>query len=164
MTDKKLTVCDDLVVSLDYTLRLDDGQILDTSADGEPLDFVQGHGQIVPGLEQALYGMAVGEEKDVVVEPDDGYGELDPDAVQFVPQGSFPPEMALQAGMELELVANSGEVLMAFVSEVRPDGILLDFNHPLAGETLYFNVKIAGLRPATAEELEHDHVHDEDED
>jgi FKBP-type peptidyl-prolyl cis-trans isomerase SlyD len=159
MTEGQLVVYDDLVVSLDYTLRLDDGEIVDSSAEQEPLQFLQGHGQVLPALESALYGMAIGEEKDVVVGPDEGYGELDPDAFQQLPLDAFPPDMAVEPGMVLELLDDTGETLVAFVAEVRPDNVVLDFNHPLAGETLYFYLKVAGLRRATGEELAHGHVH-----
>jgi FKBP-type peptidyl-prolyl cis-trans isomerase SlyD len=159
MTQTNLTVADDVVVSLDYTLRFDDGEVIDTSADQDPLEFLQGRGQIVPGLEQAIYGMAVGDEKDVVVTPADGYGEQDPDAFQVVPRDIFPSDMALTPGMGLHMRDSSGEVFETYVADIRPDSVLLDFNHPLAGETLYFKVKISDLRPATSEELAHGHVH-----
>ena len=160
MVQTDLTVVDDLVVSLDYTLRLDDGEIIDSSTEQGPVEFLQGRGQIVPGLEQALYGMAVGEEKGVQVVPDEGYGERNADALQVVPNDVFPSDLDLEPGMALQMRDPSGRVLMAYVTELRPDGVLLDFNHPLAGETLHFQVKVADLRAATAEELAHGHVHD----
>jgi FKBP-type peptidyl-prolyl cis-trans isomerase SlyD len=159
MTDKTLVVTDDLVVSLDYTLRLEDKTIVDTSAGREPLEFLQGHGQIIPGLEQALYGMAVGEEKEVKVLPDDGYGQRDAHAFQQIPSDALPPDLKLEQGMTLELVDNTGQPIPATVAEVHPNGVLLDLNHPLAGEILYFQAKIAGLRAATSEEIAHGHVH-----
>jgi FKBP-type peptidyl-prolyl cis-trans isomerase SlyD len=159
MAETKLTVADDMVVSLDYTLRLDDGEIADTSTGGEPLEFLQGRGQVIPGLEQALYGMAVDDEKDVVVEAADGYGERDPEAVEEVAHDVFPSDMTLNPGMGLRMRDDSGRSLIAYVADVRPEGVLLDFNHPMAGETLYFHVKIAALRPATSEELTHGHAH-----
>jgi FKBP-type peptidyl-prolyl cis-trans isomerase SlyD len=94
------------------------------------------------------------------VAPADGYGETDPTAFEMVPRDVFPEDMHLVPGMGLSMRDSaSGERLEAFVAEIRPDGVLLDFNHPLAGETLYFHVKIAALRPATREELAHGHVH-----
>ena len=159
MTDKTLVVTDDQVVSLDYTLKLEDQTIVDTSAGREPLEFLQGYGQIIPGLEQALYGMAVGEEKEVKVLPDDGYGQRDSDAFQQIPSDALPPDLKLESGMMLELVDNTGQPIPATVAEVHPNGVLLDLNHPLAGETLYFQAKIADLRVATREELAHGHVH-----
>jgi len=161
MTDTRLEVVDDLVVSLDYTLRLDDEEVIDASEDQEPLEFLQGRGEIIPGLEQALYGMAVGDEKDIVVAPADGYGEQDPDAFELVERDIFPPDLDLKPGNGLRMRDSSGQALVAYVTEVRPEEVVLDFNHPLAGETLYFSVKIADLRLATSEELEHGHVHDD---
>jgi len=160
MTDTKLVVADDLVVSLDYTLRLDDGQVLDESSEDEALKFLQGQNQIIPGLERALYGMAIGEEKDVVVAPADGYGETDPEAYQLVPHDVFPADINLTEGMGLHLHDEEGNPLEAFVADIADEGVLLDFNHPLAGETLHFHVKVVNLRPATREELAHGHVHE----
>jgi FKBP-type peptidyl-prolyl cis-trans isomerase SlyD len=159
VTDTDLKVADGLVVGLDYTLRLDDGEVIDSSTDGEPLEFLQGQRQIIPGLEQSLYGMMLGDEKDVEVAPADAYGESDPDAVELVDRDVFPPDLSLAPGMALRMRDSSGQALEAYVAEVRPDGVLLDFNHPLAGETLFFRVKIAALRPATSEELSHGHAH-----
>jgi FKBP-type peptidyl-prolyl cis-trans isomerase SlyD len=159
MTDTKLKVADGIVVSLDYTLRLDDGQVIDSSDGGEALQFLQGQGQIVPGLEQALYGMREGEEKDVEVAPAEGYGETDPDAYEMVSRDLFPVDMVLKEGMGLRLRDESGQPLEAYVADIRTEGVLLDFNHPLAGETLFFHVKIAGLRPGTSEEVAHGHTH-----
>lgn len=159
MPDKDSAVANDLVVGIDYTLRLEDGQVVDSSEDRDPLEFLQGHGQIVPGLEQALYGMAVGEEKQVVVEPEQGYGEVDPESYQRFPRDAFPQEMELEPGMGLELVDSSGRPFLAVVAELGPENVLLDFNHPLAGETLHFDVKVVSLRDATSEELDHGHAH-----
>jgi FKBP-type peptidyl-prolyl cis-trans isomerase 2 len=155
VTDTKLTVTDDLVVSLDYTLRLRDGEVLAETAadDGDALEFVQGQGQIMPALEQALYGMQVGEEKDVIVQPADAFGERDPAASTMVERHMFPQDMALTPGTRLSLQDSSGQSFEASVAEVHPDAVLLDFNHPLAGETLYFRIKIAGLRQPTGDDL-----------
>lgn len=149
-----LTVRDDLVVSVDYTLRLADGEIVDSSVGRAPLTFIQGRGEVIPGLEKALYGMSVGEEKDVVVAPADAYGEFDADLLKTLPRSVFPPDMILEEGQGFRLRTNSGQVVVAYVYAVEDDQVTLDLNHPLAGETLYFNVKIAGLREATAEELD----------
>jgi FKBP-type peptidyl-prolyl cis-trans isomerase SlyD len=157
----ELTVADDLVVSLDYTARLSDGEIIGTTAaaDREPVEFLQGRGQIFPPVEQALYGMAVGDEKNVVVTPAEGYGERNPEAVQLVPHNRFPPDMTPQLGMRLSVEDSSGQSFEAYVTGIRPDGVLLDFNHPLAGQTLHFEVTVSALRVATDEELAHGHPH-----
>jgi FKBP-type peptidyl-prolyl cis-trans isomerase SlyD len=161
MANAEMTASDGMVVSLDYTLRLDgDEEVVDTSAGREPLEFVQGGGQIIPGLVQQIYGMGVGDEKSVVVPPADGYGETDAEAYQLMPLEAFPADLTVEPGMGLELRDVSGQVLQAYVADARPDGILLNFNHPLAGKTLHFDVKITGLRETTEEELAHGHVHD----
>ena len=153
MTNTNSRVADGMMVDLDFTLRLDDERTVATSEGQEPLVFVQGHSRIMPALQQALIGMSVGDEKDVVVAPVDGYGEWDSDAFELVPLGTFPPELALTQGMGLKMRDQMGQVHKVHVSDIRPDGVLLDFNHPLAGETLHFRVKIAALRAATPGEL-----------
>jgi FKBP-type peptidyl-prolyl cis-trans isomerase SlyD len=160
MTGTQLKVADGLVVGLDYKVTLGDDLVVGSSSGREPLEFLQGHDQIVPGLEQALYGMTVGDERDVMVSPADGYGERDPNAFQLVPLDAFPSDIELKPGLRLNMRDDAGEVFEVFVAEVRPDDVLLDFNHPLAGETLHFSVKVVTLRPATSEELAHGHVHD----
>lgn len=161
--DNEMKVGDDMVVTLDYTLRLDDGEIVDSTEGEEPLEILQGFGQIIPGLEDALYGMAVGEEKDVVVPPEDAYGDVDDEDYQTLPRDVFPADMPLEAGMILDLHdMSTGESLEATVTEVMPDSVLLDLNHPLAGETLHFHVKVTAIRQATDDELEHGHVHEQD--
>lgn len=160
MTDNQMVVADQLVVSLDYILRLTDGSEVDRSEVGEPLEFLQGSGNIVPGLERELYGMGVGDSKQVSVQPSDAYGEFDPDDLEVVPRTTFPADMDFSIGMGLQMRdAVSNQIYTATVSVIEDDKITLDFNHPLAGETLHFEVKVADLRPATDVELEHGHVH-----
>ena len=160
MTNQNLVVADDMVVQLDYTLTLANGEIYDSSDEAGPLEYIQGQGHIISGLEEALYGMAVGEEKDVVVTPDLGYGEYDPEAVQTLPLDVFPPDMELEPGMAIDLYdEDTDEEVEAYVAEVDEDSVVVDFNHPLAGETLNFHVKVVGVRPATDSELDHGHVH-----
>ena len=153
-------VADDMVVSLVFVLRDGDGELLDRADASDPLEFVQGHDQIISGLEEELYGMALGDEKDIVIVPEDAYGDYDPEAIQRFPIDEFPPEVDLEIGAEVELQdADSGEIIEAYVAEIDGDSVVLDFNHPLAGEELHFHVKVVGLRWATEEELEHGHVH-----
>jgi FKBP-type peptidyl-prolyl cis-trans isomerase SlyD len=153
-----------MVVSLDYSLHVDDELVESTEEDG-PIAFLQGYEEIIPGLEQAIYGMRVGQEKDVTVEPEDGYGEYDPEAFEEVPLSIFPDDMELGLGMPVELYdEDTDETVDGYISEIRTDNALVDLNHPLAGETLYFHVKVVAVRQATAEELAHGHVHDGHED
>jgi len=160
MVDLPERVAEGQVVSLDYVLRLSDGQEIDRSESGFPLQFVQGRGQIISGLESKLYGMAIGEQKQVSVAPSDGYGEFDPEDFTTVPRDAFPKDFDLEEGEDIQVQdPDSGQVKVAYVSEIRPDDVKLDFNHPLAGETLHFEVKVVALRMPTAEELAHGHVH-----
>jgi len=153
-----LKVADGQVIVMEYTLQVD-GEIIDTSVGHGPIEFLQGRGNIIPGLEQALYGMTVGESKDVVVAPGDGYGEMDGEAYMEVPRDQFPEDIPMETGTQIELHDEAGQPMVARIDRVGETSVRLDFNHPLAGKELHFAVKIAGLRPATPEELEHGHVH-----
>ncbi|MGD9093256.1 MAG: peptidylprolyl isomerase [Anaerolineales bacterium] len=151
------------VVTLDYTLTVD-GKVIDTSANTEPIQFIQGTGQVVPGLEEALYGLQVGESKEVVVSPENGFGVEDPDAIADVPLDEFPDNFPLESGVELQLTNQDGDELEAYIVSVGKKTVRLNFNHPLAGKELHFSIKVAGLRLATEEELDHGHVHELDHD
>jgi FKBP-type peptidyl-prolyl cis-trans isomerase SlyD len=151
---------DDIVVTLEYTLSVN-GEVIDTSTGNRPIQFIQGQQQIIKGLEDVLYGMGVGDSKEVVVEPDEGYGEVDPENFADIPREQFPPEIPLEVGVELELKDQEGDLMEARIVTVDDENVRLDFNHPLAGEQLHFLVKVVGLRQASEEELAHGHVHDE---
>ena len=132
-------------VSLEYTLKLNDKDVVESNVGGEPMTYVQGAEEIVPGLEKALEGMSVGDKKHVVVKPADAYGEVDQKAIQEVKK-SLVPEHAWKVGAELEARGPEGESLFPHVTEVKADSVVLDFNHPLAGKTLYFDVKVLDIR------------------
>jgi FKBP-type peptidyl-prolyl cis-trans isomerase SlyD len=159
VTDNLLKVVDGVVVSLDYQLRLEENdRVIKSSKEQSPLAFVQGQKQVVPGLERALYGMVVGEEKDITVEAADGYGQIDPAAVKAVPRHRLSTALELIPGMHMRLrEKRTGKVVEVKVVEVGSDSVLLDFNHRLAGKTLYYHVRVADLRPATPEELAQSH-------
>ena len=162
MSDENIAVANNIVVSMAYVLRIEDGQLIDQSEDGAPLEYIQGAKQIIPGLEKALIGLNVGDEKHVEVKPADGYGERDPDDIVDMPRGNFPESFDLSVGKPLKVRdSESGESFSAYVVECNPETVTLDFNHPLAGKTLHFHVKIVNLRQATEEELAHNHVHNE---
>lgn len=155
------------VVSLSYTLRLDNGEIVDYTEAGEPLEYLHGAENIVPGLEKALEGLKVGDTRDVDVSPEEGYGEYSSEEVEVVERSQFPADLPLEVGLALELYDDEGDSMEAYVREVGDQHVTLDFNHPLAGETLHFAVEVLAIRPATEEELDHGHPHgmyDEDED
>ena len=146
------------VVSMEYILRVD-GDILDSSEGGHPLQFVAGVGNIIPGLEKEMLGMALGDSKDVVVAPAEGYGELSDEAFMEVPRDQFPKEIPMEIGTELQVQDPSGAPRYARIESVDEKTARLNFNHPLAGKELHFNVKVVDLREATKEELEHGHAH-----
>lgn len=152
-------IAGDSVVAIHYTLTLDSGDQVDSSRGGEPLLYLHGHGNIVPGLEAELVTHAVGDRLMVSVPPAQGYGERQADATRKVPRDAFPADESLQAGMQFGVRDERGEVVPVWVAEVATDGVLLDFNHPLAGETLHFEVEVMAIRAATKEELQHGHPH-----
>jgi FKBP-type peptidyl-prolyl cis-trans isomerase SlyD len=154
----KDSVQNNVVVSMDYALRVDDEEI-DSSKGQDPLQFLVGHGNIISGLEREMVGMKVGDSKDVVIPPADGYGEYDEEAFMSVPRAEFPKDMPLEEGVELTVKDDSGQARYARIETIDGDTITLNFNHPLAGDELHFNVKVVGLREPTEEELEHGHVH-----
>jgi len=154
------TVQDKLVVAIDYTLTVE-GEVLDsTNPDGsEPLEYIHGIGQIIPGLEKALAGMEIGETTNVVIPPGEGYGDIDPDAIVWLERDEFPQDMPLELGMDIQLEDDEGAIRLANITAIEDKRIQLDLNHPLAGQELTFDVTIVGLREATPEELDHGHVH-----
>ena len=156
----KDTVQDGLVVSMDYKLTVD-GEVLDSSEDAGPLQFLAGYGNIVPGLEREMAGMKIGESKDVVVAPADGYGEFDEEAFMEVPRNEFPTDLQLEEGIELNVTDEDWQNQYARVENITDESVRLDFNHPLAGAELHFTVKVVALRDPTKEELDHGHVHEE---
>lgn len=147
------------VVGVDYSLHLGDGEVVDASEPGDPLIFLQGEEQIVPGLELALEGLEVGDTKQVVVAPADGYGEHDARGVEEVPRTAFPPDFEPQVGMELTAQGADGEPMPFTIREVKLESVVIDLNHPLAGKTLHFDITVREVRTATPEELEHGHAH-----
>ena len=157
--DALTLVAKDTVVTFHYTLTDKGGQVLDSSRDGEPLVYLHGYSQIVPGLENALVGKAVGSAFKVEVDPSQGYGERNEQMVMTFPrsQGNLPADIAV--GFVVELVSPEGYEIPARVIAVTEENITLDANHPLAGETLYFDIELTAVRAATKDELAHGHAH-----
>ena len=152
------SVQNDIVVAMEYTLNVD-GKVLDSSEGQELLEFLTGAGNIISGLEREMIGMKIGESKDVVVAPENGYGVMDEGAYMDVPRSEFPTDMPMRPGIEMELKDDNGDPKYARIEKVEGETVTLNFNHPLAGKELHFNVKVVSLREATAEELEHGHAH-----
>jgi FKBP-type peptidyl-prolyl cis-trans isomerase SlyD len=148
----------DKVVSIHYTLTGDDGQVLDRSGD-TPLTYLHGHDNIVPGLEREIDGKSVGDKFRAVVVPADGYGERLADGEQEVPRDAFPEDAEVSAGDDFAVDGPDGELIPVWVIEVLDDHVRVDFNHPLAGKTLTFDVEVVSVRDSTADEQAHGHVH-----
>ncbi len=165
--NQPLKIADNIVVTMDYELKID-GEVVDTSEDGDPIIFLQGAGQIIPGLEKAIYGLTAGDKKSVTVSPEDGYGEIDPDSIVEVPKDEFPEDFPLELGVEITVNTEDEddesleEEMEATIVAINEDTVTLDFNHPLAGKSLNFDVNILEVREATPEEIEHGHVHGDD--
>ncbi len=154
-----MSISNDHVVAIHYTLRDDAGEILDQSEPSDPLYYLHGHENIVPGLENALTGAKVGDKKQVVVPAKDGYGEREDELVLNVPRDQLPPDIEPEVGMELDMESDEGFAMPVRIVEVSDTIVVLDANHELAGETLHFDVEVVSIRAASAEELEHGHVH-----
>lgn len=152
------SVAQDMVVGIDYTLRLKDGDVVDQSSAGDPLLYLHGHNNIIPGLERELVGLTVGDSKQVSVSPADGYGDYNEDEVETYPRNMFPPEITADTVVQLR-DPETDATFQAVITQIEGDDVTLDFNHPLAGQTLHFDVTIASVRAASAEELSHGHVH-----
>ncbi len=148
----------DRVVSIHYTLKDDGGEVLDSSVGGEPLAYIQGHGNLVAGLEKALEGKQDGTSVTVVVPPAEGYGIRDESLIQRVPRRSLQGAGDIKKGMQFQARTEDGMRLFT-VTAIIGDMVTLDGNHPLADQNLHFDVQIVGVREATSEELEHGHVH-----
>lgn len=146
------------VAAFDYVLTDDDGDVIDQSAPGQPLSYLHGAGNIVPGLERELLGLVAGDQKNVVVAPADGYGEATGRGIK-VPRGEFPAEVEPQVGMALGAQGPDGKTIPLFVAHVSDTEVALSFDHPLAGVTLHFAVTVQSVRAATSEELAHGHPH-----
>ena len=153
-----MQIANNKVVSIHYKLTNDDGDILDSSEGQEPLAYLHGLGNIIPGLENALSGRALGDKFSVTVAPADGYGERDNEMVQSVPKSAFQGVDQILPGMQFQAQSPEGMQLVTVI-DVDGDEVILDGNHPMAGITLTFDVEVTEIRDATTEELEHGHVH-----
>ncbi len=147
------------VVSIDYTVKDNDGTVLDTSQGQEPLTYIHGHRQIVAGLESALEGRGKGESFQAEVPPELGYGQRDDERVMKVPRKELPKEMKPAVGMQIFAESPDGHTVPLWITEVSAADVTLDGNHPLSGMKLFFSVSVKDVRTATKEELEHGHVH-----
>ncbi|MFZ1865317.1 MAG: peptidylprolyl isomerase [Polyangiales bacterium] len=146
------------VVTLSYTLRDDEGEVIDQSQDGSPLLYLHGASNIVPGLEEHLEGATEGETVEATVPPEKGYGMRIGESHE-VPRRLFPADAELAAGMQVVAHDDQGRQIPFFIIAIGEETVTIDPNHPLAGETLHFEVTVESLRDATEEEIEHGHPH-----
>lgn len=153
-----MQIADNKVISIHYTLTNDSGAVLDQSSSDQPLVYLHGAGNIIPGLENALTGKAAGDKLNVTIQPTDAYGERMDQMIQTVPRSMFEGIEKVELGMQFHAEGNTGPVVVT-VTQIDGDNITIDGNHPLAGETLTFDVEVSAVRDATADELEHGHIH-----
>lgn len=142
--DENLVVTKGKKVKMDYTLKIE-GAVIESSVGKQPLEYEHGAGKIIPGLESQLEGLHVGDSKTVVVQPKDGYGEVNPQGFKDIPKTAFPKEMKPEKGMVIEMQGPNKETMPATIWEVKDDKVVLNFNHPLAGKVLEFDIKIISI-------------------
>jgi len=147
------------VISFNYTLKDDQGAVIESTSNKQPLTFLSGQNQIIPKLEEALNGMLIGGKKNVKVDAVDAYGEYSADAIQSVKKEQFPAEAKLEVGMTYLANSPDGKQVPFTIKEVKETEVMVDFNHPLAGKNLEFDVELLDVRDATPEEISHGHVH-----
>jgi FKBP-type peptidyl-prolyl cis-trans isomerase SlyD len=154
-----MTITQNSAVSFHYTLTDDQGQQIDSSAGQEPLAYLHGAGNIIPGLEKALEGKSAGDQLQVEVSAEEGYGPVQQELIQDVPREAFQGVETIEVGMQFEAQTGQGGAVPVTVTAVTDETVTVDGNHPLAGKALNFDVTIADVREASAEELEHGHIH-----
>lgn len=153
-----MNIAAETVVSMHYTLKNDQGKVLDSSDGGEPLVYLHGAHNIIPGLEEALAGKTTGDKVNVTVPPEKGYGQRDERMVQKIPKTQFPDPDRLKVGMQFQVNSNNGPMILTVIG-VTATEVTVDGNPELAGQTLHFEVEITDVRKATSEELAHGHAH-----
>jgi FKBP-type peptidyl-prolyl cis-trans isomerase SlyD len=148
-----MNIADKLYVSIDYTLTLESGQEIDKSPEGQPLGFIAGTGQIIPGLEKALMGRVEGDSAKLVIEPEDAYGPVKDDLFQEIPQDQFPTDVEIKPGMAFEAQGPQGPFMITVTKVNDNDTVTIDLNHPMAGKQLHFDVNVIEVREPSPEEL-----------
>ena len=161
MTNQELSVAAGKVVAIYYTLKNNAGEVVDTNKgkEGKPLAFLHGAGNLLPALEKELIGKSKNDFIEVQLAPADGYGDRNPDAIRDVPRTAFPPDREPEVGAVIQGQGPDGQPIMGRITDVSGDDIKVDLNHPLAGEELFFEVTICGVREPSEEETAHGHVH-----
>jgi len=153
------TIADGVIAIIHYTLKNDQGEVLDSSDGGDPLPYLHGASNIVPGLEKELAGLKIGDTKDIDVAPEEGYGVPNPAMIQKVPRDAFPEDAPVEAGAQFLMQGEGGQPIPIWVTEVTDDTVTIDANHPLAGQTLHFSISVEAVRLPTDEEKANGHPH-----
>ncbi len=153
-----MQIADGTVVSINYTLTDDENNVIDSSDGGEPLTYIHGANNIIPGLEKALSGKTMGDRLEVAVPPQEAYGLRDDGLSQVISRSRFESSQDIEIGMQFQTPTEDG-VTVVTVTAVDAENITVDANHPLAGITLHFSVEVVAVRAATAEEMDHGHAH-----
>ena len=153
-----MNITKDKVVSMHYTVKNNEGALIDTSDGKDPLLYMQGHKNIIPGLESEMEGKTVGDKVEATIEPTNAYGEVIEELIQDVPRSAFEGVDKLEVGMNFQAQSEQGPVNVV-ITNVSDETVTVDGNHPLAGQTLNFNVEVVEVRDATEEELSHGHAH-----
>ena len=165
MSEDSPVVSEGKVVVFHYTLTDDDGEVVESSKEGgSPLPYLHGAGRIVPGLEEAMDGRQAGDSFQVDIDPEQGYGEKTGPGPSTVDRSEFPDHVELDEGMHFTAEAEGGQEIPLWITNIDGDDITVDHNHPLAGETLHFDVEVINVRDATDEEIDHGHAHGVDGD
>ena len=158
-SEPRMKICENAVVAMHYTLTNTSDEVLDSSEGQDPLTYLHGTGGVIPGLEAALTDKVTGDRFTAVIEPEEAYGIVDPSLVQVVPRSAFAGVESIEAGMRFTASDEQGQQQSVAIAAVNGDEITVDGNHPLAGETLHFEVEVVSVRAATEEEISHGHVH-----
>lgn len=152
----------DMVVSIKYRLTNNTGEVLDEADSADPFSYLHGHHQVIPGMEEGLEGLKQGDKKKLTITPEDGYGEINEQLKLTLKKDVFPKDFPCEEGMQFQADLGSGNKSVFTITEVKGNEVLVDGNHPLAGETLNFDIEVLEVRQATKEELQHGHAHGKD--
>ncbi|MFC6635382.1 FKBP-type peptidyl-prolyl cis-trans isomerase [Microbulbifer taiwanensis] len=147
------------VVEMHYTLKDADGTVIDSSADSEPLKYLQGVGNIIPGLEKEMLEKAAGDKFTAVIQPEEAYGAQNPELIQTLPRSAFGGVEELEVGMAFRAQSTEGQPIEVEIIDIDGDNVTINGNHPLAGVELHFDIEVVSVREATPEEIDHGHVH-----
>jgi FKBP-type peptidyl-prolyl cis-trans isomerase SlpA len=145
-----LTIGPGCEVTMHFQLTLEDGTVADSTIDHDPIQFVMGDGSLIEGLELALYGLKVGDKQVLTIEPREAFGFPDEESIHQMPKSEFPAEMNIEEGMIIEFDTPSGERVPGALKEIKGDTVVVDFNHPLAGHEITFDVEIIDIKPAAS--------------